>query len=86
MQLDEKEAEVNQKVTRGLKERLDMAECELERLKRKRKDSVSPDRVVTEILKRPGASPPPLSSKGNKVGYSHSLRPTNTQKVEDKEE
>jgi hypothetical protein len=57
-QLDEKEAEVNQKVTRGLKERLDKAEGELERLKRKRKDSVSPDRVVTGILKRPGSSPP----------------------------
>ncbi len=41
-----------------MKERLDTAEGELERLKRKRKDSVSPDRVVTEILKRPGASPP----------------------------
>jgi hypothetical protein len=56
MQLDEKEAEANQRVTLGLKERLDTAEGELERLKRKRK--VSPDRVVTGILKHPGASPP----------------------------
>ena len=58
MQLDEKEAEINQRATRGLKERLDTAEGELERLKRKRKESVSPDRVVTGILKRPGTSPP----------------------------
>ncbi len=57
MQLDEKEAEVNQKVMRGLKLRMDTAEGELERLKRKRKDSISPDRVITGILKRPGASP-----------------------------
>jgi hypothetical protein len=58
IQLDEKEAEVNQKVMRGLKERVDTAEGELERLKRKRKESVSPDRVVTGILKRSGTSPP----------------------------
>jgi hypothetical protein len=57
-QLDEKEHEVNQKAIRGLKERVDTAEGELERLKRKRKESVSPDRVVTGILKRPGTSPP----------------------------
>ncbi len=56
--MDEKEAEVNQKAMRGLKERVDTTEVELERLKRKRKESVSPDRVVTGILKRPGASPP----------------------------
>jgi hypothetical protein len=67
MQLDEKEAEVNQKAIRGLKERVNTAEGELERLKRKRKESVSPDRVVTGILKRPGASPPSVqkSTKTN---------------------
>ncbi len=37
----------------NLKKRLETAEVELERLKRKRKESVSPDRVVTGILKRP---------------------------------
>jgi hypothetical protein len=42
----------------NLKKKLDTAEGELERLKRKRKDSVSPDRVVTRILQRPVASPP----------------------------
>ncbi len=57
-QLDEKEHEVNQKAIRGLKEQVSVAEGELERLKRKRKESVSPDRVVTGILKRPGSSPP----------------------------
>ena len=57
MQLDEKRADVDQGVIRGWKERADTAERELERLKRKRKDSVSPDRVVTGILKRPGSSP-----------------------------
>jgi hypothetical protein len=61
MQLDEKEAQVDRKVTLGLKARMDTAENELERLKRKRKDSISPDRVITGILKRPNASP--LSSQ-----------------------
>ncbi len=42
----------------NLKKKLDTVEGELERLKRKRKDSVSPDRVVTKILQRPVASPP----------------------------
>jgi hypothetical protein len=53
-----KETELNAKVMRGLKARVDTAESELERVKRKRKDSISPDRVVTGILKRPGAFPP----------------------------
>ncbi len=52
-----KEAELNQNVMRGLKARMETAEGELERLKRKRKDSISPERVITGILKRPGASP-----------------------------
>ena len=37
---------------------METAEGELERLKRKRKDSISPERVITGILKRPGASTP----------------------------
>ena len=45
-------------VVGDLKKRLETAEGELERLKRKRKDSVSPDRVITKILQRPVASPP----------------------------
>jgi hypothetical protein len=45
-------------VVDNLTKRLNTAEGELERLKRKRKDSVSPDRVVTKILQRPVASPP----------------------------
>jgi hypothetical protein len=62
--LGEKEHEINQKAIRGLKERVDTAEGELERLKRKRKESVSPDRVVTGILKRPGTSPPSVQKSG----------------------
>ena len=52
-----------------LKKRLDTTEGELERLKRKRKDSVSPDRVVTKILQRPVASPPspPSAQKVTKM-------------------
>jgi hypothetical protein len=76
MQLEEKEAEVNQRVTRGLKERLDTAEGELERLKRKRKDSVSPDRVVTRILKRPVASPPSAQKATKMDTLTASAQPT----------
>ncbi len=52
-----KEAELNDKAMRGLKARVETAEGELERLKRKHKDSISPERVITGILKRPSASP-----------------------------
>ncbi len=76
MQLNEKEAEVNQKVTRGLKERLDTAEGELERLKRKRKDSVSPDRIITGILKRPGSSPPSAQKAAKTDATPTSAQPT----------
>ena len=58
MRIHERHAEVSQKHTRGLTDRLEKAQGELERLKRKRKDSASPPRVITEILKRPGTSPP----------------------------
>ena len=58
MKLDESEAEVNEKAMRGLKKRLETTEGELESLKRKRADSISPERVITGILKRPIASPP----------------------------
>ena len=40
----------------GMKARMEIAENELERLKRKRADSNSPVRVVTGILKRPDSS------------------------------
>jgi hypothetical protein len=40
----------------GLKVRMEIAESELERLKRKRTDSVSPERVITGILKRPATA------------------------------
>ncbi len=56
-QLDEKEAEVNLRVMHEMKLRMEKAENELERLKPKRTDSISPERVITDILKRPGASP-----------------------------
>ena len=72
-----KEAELNEKVMRGLKARVETAEGELERLKRKRKNSISPERVITGILKRPGASPT-LSSTSSRNGCSPSLCPTNT--------
>ncbi len=77
MQLDEREAEVNQKAMRGLKERVDTAESELERFKRKRKDSISPDRVViTGILKRPGASPPSAQKATKADAPPASAQPT----------
>ncbi len=47
MQLDEKEAEVNQKAIRGLKERVDTAEGELERLNAKGKIASA----LTELLR-----------------------------------
>jgi hypothetical protein len=59
-QVDKEAAQVNQKITLGWKTRMDTAEKELERLKRKRKDSISPERVITGILQRP--NPSPLSS------------------------
>ncbi len=43
----------------GLKKRMETAKSELERLKRKRTDSISPERVITGILKRPADRSPP---------------------------
>ena len=43
----------------GLKKKLEAAESEIESLKRKRADSVSPERQITGILKRPEVSSPP---------------------------
>jgi hypothetical protein len=59
-----------------MKERADTAEGELERLKRKRKDSISPDRVVTGILKRPGASPPSAQKATTTDAPPTSAQPT----------
>ncbi len=47
---------MDENVMLGMKVRMKTAENELERLKRKRTDSVSPERTITSILKRPGAS------------------------------
>jgi hypothetical protein len=60
MLLDAKEAETNHRATLGLKERLDTAEGDLERLKRKRKDSVSRARVVTKSDTPPASVQPAL--------------------------
>jgi hypothetical protein len=59
-----------------LKKRLETAEGELERLKRKRKDSVSPDRVVTGILKRAVASPPSAQKATKMDTPTASAQPT----------
>ena len=62
----------------GLKTRMETAEGELERLKRKRADSNSPVRTVTSILKRP-ASPSvtePLPPATNMDILSSSAKPT----------
>ena len=42
----------------GLKKKLETAESDLESLKRKRTDSISPERAITGILKRPSAPSP----------------------------
>ncbi len=51
-------AQMDESITVGLKKKLETAEVELESLKRKRADSISPERVFTGILKRPAASSP----------------------------
>ncbi len=50
----------------GLKKKLEAAQSEIESLKRKRADSISPERRVTSILKRPAVSLPP----GQNVPFS----------------
>ncbi len=52
-----RQTKLDESVLLGMKARMETAENELERLKRKRTDSISPERVITGILKRPGASP-----------------------------
>jgi hypothetical protein len=49
---------LDENVMLGLKKRIETAESELERLKRKRTDSIIPERVITGILKRPAVPPP----------------------------
>ncbi len=68
MLLDAKEAETNHRATLGLKERLDTAEGELERLKRKRKDSVSRARVVTKSDTPPASVQPAPKKSRFQVG------------------
>ncbi len=60
----------------GLKKRMETAESELERLKRKRTDSISPERVITGILKRLAASPPSGQLATGKDVPSSSAQPT----------
>jgi hypothetical protein len=53
------QSKMDEGVMLGLKVRMETAESELERLKRKRTDSISPEHVITGILKRPADRPPP---------------------------
>jgi uncharacterized protein YoxC len=50
--------QMDESVMIGLKKKLEAAESELESLKRKRADSISPERGIISILKRPAASSP----------------------------
>jgi hypothetical protein len=63
---------IDEDVMLGLKVRMETAESELERLKRKRTDSTSPERVITGILKRPAGRSTPT---GKDVSSS-SAQPT----------
>ena len=47
---------LDEAVILGMRTRMETAEGELERLKRKRADSISPERIVKSILKRPDSS------------------------------
>jgi hypothetical protein len=49
---------LDENVMVGLKKRVETAKSELERLKRKRTDSIRPERMITGILKRPAIPPP----------------------------
>jgi hypothetical protein len=60
----------------GLKKNLETAESELESLKRKRTDSISPERAITGILKRPAAPPPSRQRATGKEVPSSSAQPT----------
>jgi hypothetical protein len=51
-------AQMDSDVMVGLKKQADTAKSELERLKRKRVNSLSPERIITGILQRP-VNPPP---------------------------
>jgi hypothetical protein len=53
-----REALMDEDVMVGLKKKLQTAESDLESLKRKRTDSISPERAITGILKRPSAASP----------------------------
>jgi hypothetical protein len=60
----------------GLKKRSETAESELESLKRKRTDSISPERAITAILKRPAIPPPSGQRATRKDVPSSSAQPT----------
>jgi hypothetical protein len=60
----------------GMKERMDAAENELERWKRKRTDSISPERVITGILKRPADLSPSKQPAAGKDVTASSAQPT----------
>jgi hypothetical protein len=53
-----REAQTDEAIMVRLRKKLEAAESELEGLKRKRADSISPERGITSILKRPAASSP----------------------------
>ncbi len=65
-----REAQTDETIMVGLKKKLEAAESELESLKRKRADSISPERGITSILKRPAASSP----SGQNVQLSQLLK------------
>ncbi len=67
---------MNANVMLGMKVRMETAESELERLKRKRTDSISPERAITSILKRPAAPPPSEPLAAGKDILSSSAQPT----------
>ncbi len=66
------QSKMDEDVMLGLKVRMETAESELECLKRKRTDSISPERVITGILKRPADR----SSPTGKDVPSASAQPT----------
>jgi hypothetical protein len=67
---------LDESVMLGLKARMETAENELERLKRKRTDSISPERVITGILKRSADLSPSKQSAAGKDVISSSAQPT----------
>jgi hypothetical protein len=67
-------AQMDESVMVGLKKKLEAAASEIESLKRKRADSISPERRITGILKRPEASSSPGQNVPLPLLSSHSKR------------